>query len=435
MLNHILELLKEHNIFLTGGGGVGKSYMTTKIMHIYSKNNKRVVALGSTGISAVGIGGVSIHSFFKFGICSNYLELNLFDKKQKDKLKELFNIIKNIDLLIIDEISMVSADLMEMIWLRLMQGSFSGRVMVVGDFYQLPPVKKQDSIGLFNFNYAFSSTAWYNLKFINIELVVSKRTSDMQFYSMLSRLRLGIIDSEIYKALSSKITNTIPNDSIILFGRNIEADMLNAKKLAQIQNPLVKIKANEKIYDDNLHKDTYDKWVNNLNALRELEIKKDAKVMFLCNKWGEYYNGEQGKIQEINQDSSGEIISINVLKDNGVVVEVVPFTYWLFEYKKDGQDIKENIRAEFVQFPLKLAYAITIHKSQGMSIKRLVCNLNHIFANGQLYVALSRAISWDELGIIYTRSRDFYSYLKSVVNINQSVNEFYAKEKFIREKI
>ena len=83
MLNHILELLKEHNIFLTGGGGVGKSYMTTKIMHIYSKNNKRVVALGSTGISAVGIGGVSIHSFFKFGICSNYLELNLFDKKQK----------------------------------------------------------------------------------------------------------------------------------------------------------------------------------------------------------------------------------------------------------------------------------------------------------------------------------------------------------------
>ena len=87
MLNHILELLKEHNIFLTGGGGVGKSYMTTKIMHIYSKNNKRVVALGSTGISAVGIGGVSIHSFFKFGICSNYLELNLFDKKQKDKLK------------------------------------------------------------------------------------------------------------------------------------------------------------------------------------------------------------------------------------------------------------------------------------------------------------------------------------------------------------
>ena len=397
MLNHILELLKEHNIFLTGGGGVGKSYMTAEIMHIYSKNNKRVVALGSTGISAVGIGGVSIHSFFKFGICSNYLELNLFDKKQKDKLKELFNIIKNIDLLIIDEISMVSADLMEMIWLRLMQGSFSGRVMVVGDFYQLPPVKKQDSVGLFNFNYAFSSTAWYNLKFINIELVVSKRTSDMQFYSMLSRLRLGIIDSEIYRALSSKITNTIPNDSIILFGRNIEADMLNAKKLAQIQNPLVKIKANEKIYDDNLHKNAYDKWVNNLNALRELEIKKDAKVMFLCNKWGEYYNGEQGK--------------------------------------KDGQDIKENIRAEFVQFPLKLAYAITIHKSQGMSIKRLVCNLNHIFANGQLYVALSRAISWDELGIIYTRSKDFYSYLKSVVNIDQSVNEFYAKEKFIREKI
>ncbi|MBR4097846.1 MAG: AAA family ATPase, partial [Campylobacter sp.] len=188
MLNHILKLLEEHNIFLTGGGGVGKSYTTKEILRIYKSNNKNVVALGSTGISAVALGGVSIHSFFKFGLCADFLELKALDAKQKGKLKELFDIIKNIDLLIIDEISMVSADLMEMISLRLMQGEFKGRLMVVGDFYQLPPVKRQkDDMVLIKFNYAFDSTAWYNFKFKNIELVISKRTSDTQFYSMLSR--------------------------------------------------------------------------------------------------------------------------------------------------------------------------------------------------------------------------------------------------------
>ena len=117
------------------------------------------------------------------------------------------------------------------------------------------------------------------------------------------------------------------------------------------------------------------------------------------------------------------------------MAQVEPFTYSLIEYERDGESINERLRAEFTQFPLKLAYAITIHKSQGMSIDRLVCNLDNIFANGQLYVALSRAISWDNLKIVYTKSRDFGSYLKSVVNIDDNVKEFYLKEKFIREDI
>ena len=435
MLNYIIELLENSNIFLTGGGGVGKSYTTKEIMRIYRSNGKNIIALGSTGISAVGIGGVSIHSFFKFGLCGNYSELMALDNKQKGRLKELFDIIKNIDLLIIDEISMVSADLMEMIYYRLIQGSFNGRVMVVGDFYQLPPVKKQDSSSLMSFCYAFESTAWYNFKFKNVELVVSKRTSDMRFYSMLSRIRLGIIDDEIYQSLKSKITDIIPSDSIVLFGNNAQADMLNIKKLSQIPNPLISIKASSKVYDENLHISAYDKWVNSLNVLSDLQIKKDARVMFLTNKWGEYYNGEQGIIKDVNIADNGDIISINVLKDSGEIAEVEPFTYSLFEYEKDGDSINERLRAEFTQFPLKLAYAITIHKSQGMSIERLVCNLNNIFANGQLYVALSRAISWSDLSIVYTKSMDFYSYLKSVVNVGKSVSEFYSKEKFIREDI
>ena len=435
MLNCIIELLGNNNLFLTGGGGVGKSYTTKEIMRIYKDNGKDIVALGSTGISAVGIGGVTIHSFFKFGLCANHMELKALDLKQKSKLKELFDIIKNIDLLIIDEISMVSAELMEMINYRLIQGNFKGRVMVVGDFYQLPPVKKQDDGSLMSFCYAFDSTAWHNLKFKNVELVVSKRTSDIKFYSMLSRIRLGIIDDEIYQNLRSKITNVIPEDSIVLFGKNAQADMLNAKRLAQIPNPLISLKASGEIYDENLDKNAYERWVNSLNVLSDLQIKIDARIMFLSNKRGEYYNGEQGIIKELNSDDGGNIVSISVLKDSGEMAQVEPFTYSLIEYERDGESINERLRAEFTQFPLKLAYAITIHKSQGMSIDRLVCNLDNIFANGQLYVALSRAISWDNLQIVYTNSRDFGSYLKSVVNIDNSVKEFYLKEKFIREDI
>ena len=436
MFERILKTLQARkNVFLTGGAGTGKSYTTKCIIENFYKSGKNVVALGSTGISAVNIGGITLHSFFRFGRINDINELAKHDKTQRNELKELYKVLSKLDLIIIDEISMVSAELMEMINYRLIQGNFKGRVMVVGDFYQLPPVKKQDDGSLMSFCYAFDSTAWYNLKFKNVELVISKRTSDIKFYSMLSRIRLGIIDDEIYQNLRSKITNVIPEDSIVLFGKNAQADMLNAKRLAQIPNPLISLKASGEIYDENLDKNAYERWVNSLNVLSDLQIKIDARIMFLSNKRGEYYNGEQGIIKELNSDDGGNIVSISVLKDSGEMAQVEPFTYSLIEYERDGESINERLRAEFTQFPLKLAYAITIHKSQGMSIDRLVCNLDNIFANGQLYVALSRAISWDNLKIVYTKSRDFGSYLKSVVNIDDNVKEFYLKEKFIREDI
>ncbi|MCD8213697.1 MAG: AAA family ATPase, partial [Campylobacter sp.] len=158
MLEQILKILESSNLFLTGGGGVGKTYLTQAIIKHYKSELKNVVILGSTGISAVGIGGVSVHSFFKFGICKNYEELRLFDRRQKSKLNGVKSMLDSCDLLIIDEISMISGDLMEMVYYRLNTSKFKGRVLLVGDFYQLPPVQKQNnSNGLFNFTYAFSS--------------------------------------------------------------------------------------------------------------------------------------------------------------------------------------------------------------------------------------------------------------------------------------
>ena len=148
MKDQILEILSRSNVFLTGGGGVGKSYLTASIIRHYKENFKNVVILGSTGISAVSLGGVSLHSFFKFGYCKDYEELRRLDYRQKDKLSKLRNMLDACDLLVIDEISMVSSNVMEMIRYRLLTSKFKGRVLIVGDFYQLPPVQKEQNEGI-----------------------------------------------------------------------------------------------------------------------------------------------------------------------------------------------------------------------------------------------------------------------------------------------
>ncbi|ALV24221.1 putative helicase, PIF1 family (DUF889 domain) [Campylobacter iguaniorum] len=434
MLYEILEILSRSNLFLTGGGGVGKSYITKEIIHAYKKAGKNIVILGSTGISAVGIGGVSCHSFFKFGISSNFEELKLLDRKQRGKLSELKKIIESCDLLIIDEVSMISSELMEMINYRLISFKFRGRILLVGDFYQLPPVKKTDPNALFSFNYAFSSSAWNGLNLCNVELLLSKRTSDLKFYELLSRIRIGEIDSEICEFLNSRLVEEIPKDMTVLFGRNYDADRLNEQRLSQIDAKLENLVASVDIYDTKLSDQAIDKWINNLNSPYELKLKIGAKAMFLANKWGEYFNGEQGVVVDFIKNEN-IIQSILVKKDNDVIIEVEPCKYELYDFGLDGDEVTQNIRASFMQFPLKLAYAITIHKSQGMSIERFACSLDHIFANGQLYVALSRATNPNGLYLYYSKSANFQNYLKSVVKIDNEVRDFYENTKFIKENI
>ena len=158
----VLEALKHSNVFLTGGAGVGKSYITNEVISDYRKRGKQVVALGSTGVSAVNIGGFTVHSFFIFGIASNFEELAAHDRHSKKRLNDLKKALKATDLIVIDEISMVSADLMDMIAYRLNGSGYLGKVMFVGDFFQLPPVQKHaPSSNLFSDRlYAFESSAW-----------------------------------------------------------------------------------------------------------------------------------------------------------------------------------------------------------------------------------------------------------------------------------
>ena len=322
---------------------------------------------------------------------------------------------------------------MDMIYYRLMSSKFVGRVMLVGDFYQLPPVRKngEDGSSLFKFLYAFNSSSWREFEFKNIELVVSKRTKDKKFYDILSMLRVGRLSPEVFSYIENLRVPSVQvdDDTSVLFGRNYEADELNNKMLSKLPAQLERAEALVEIYDENLNENALDRWIANLYAPEILNIKIGAKVIFTVNKWGEYYNGERGQIMQILKEN-GEIKSVIVQKANGEIVEVERARFDMSEFVMAGEHLEERARASLTQFPLKLAYAITIHKSQGMSIENLVCDLNHIFANGQLYVALSRVIDPKKLRIFYGKSRPFREYLQSVVKIDEEVEKFYLENKF-----
>lgn len=440
MLDKILEILETSHLFLTGGGGVGKSFVTNQIMSYYKKNGKNVVALGSTGASSVNIGGITLHAFFAFGICKDLKELRQYDKNKraKDRLENLANILSKTDLLVIDEISMVSSSVFEMIYERLLKFEFGGKLMLVGDFYQLPPITKDEN-DLFTNKYAFSSYAWEMFKFTNVEFIKSKRTSNLEFYKMISLIRLGKVDDKIISYLSQFVTNPHKCDknTTTLFGRNKEADELNLLMLDEINSQTQVFTGQIHIENKNVYPEKIDKWINNLNVSRVFEFKVGAKVLFTINKYSfdksavDFYNGEQGVIVDVIKDNLGFIESIIIQKSDETIVEVVPNSYEMGEFVTINDEVKYEVIASFCQFPLRLAYGITIHKSQGMSIENLTCNLNHIFTEGQLYVALSRATNPKNLTIVYNRYENFSNYLKRVIKTNSVVDSFYKNEAFI----
>jgi len=424
-LNKVLKLLESENIFLTGGGGVGKSYLVNEIVKHYKANNKDVIVLGSTGISAVNVGGVTIHSFFAFGISSNFDELKNSDRYQKNRIKEFAKIVKNLDLLIIDEISMVSANLMDMILYRLRTANFRGKIMVVGDFYQLSPVVRNvDNSNIFNEAlYAFESSAWEFFDFVNVELTKVKRTDDREFIKYLNMIRVGELDDELINFLESLRQNSIDQKNCTtLFGTNKEAEILNKERLRECSGQEIVKKAIIDIKDPNLNDKALKSWIDKLPTNQELILKEGSLVIFTTNKWGFYHNGERGVVEHIDDDT------IVIQKDNRLV-KVDRYEYSLSRYITDeDEDIKENTIATFSQFPLRLAYAITIHKSQGMSIENLNCNVDTIFTDSQFYVALSRATDPKKLKLTYNKNY-FKEYLKRVIKVDKRVDEFYKNSK------
>jgi ATP-dependent exoDNAse (exonuclease V) alpha subunit len=421
----VLKHLKKNNVFLTGGAGVGKSYTTTEIIRLYrSQTDEQVVALGSTGVSAVNIGGFTIHSFFVFGISSNFEELDAHDKRSRSRLIELKKILKATDLIIIDEISMVSSNMMEMIDYRLNALGYLGKLLFVGDFFQLPPIQKfgQKNNNLFEDKlYAFESDAWKSFAPIVIELSEMKRTNDVEFTHILHKVRVGECDNQVINYML-KLSNTHikePNPTF-LFGRNAEVNSTNREKLNAVDQDEYLLYATFQEHEGKVHEKRLASWKNMLPVEEQLTLKIGVPVLFTINKWGKYVNGERGVIKQIED----EFIIVEKEED---YVRVERYDFDLLEMKSDKKGKITSLKlATLSQFPLKLAYAVTIHKSQGMSIDNLVCNVDNIFAPSQFYVAISRAINPNNLRLDFNKG-NLAHYIQRIIKVDKRVVDYYAR--------
>ena len=412
-LSDILSKLKtKENVFLTGGAGVGKTTITREIIKEFEGEAKKVAKLASTGMAATLIGGQTLHSFLDLGIASDVKELE--EKGKFEIKKKIKKLIHSMDLLVIDEISMVSDTLFEMIALRLKQADFRGSLLLVGDFLQLPPVVR----GYGEVRFAFESQEWEAFNFSKIELTHVYRTDDVKFIELLNNVRFGYIDEQIHNHLNEFI-KPLPEDLsefTFLFGKNDSAHRHNKTQLAYIDNELF-VKEAQIIKHQKSAKDIeVERFMNDARIEKELELKIGSPVLFTRNSWN-YFNGERGVV--INIDAS----YVYVQKSDNVVVklETVAQSKAMWKEKTiDGKKemVEENIFSVY-QFPIKLAFAITIHKSQGMSIEDLIIETNEIFAPSQFYVALSRSsnplrlnliapkVQWYDLAFVNHKAMEF----------------------------
>lgn len=418
----VLEALKHSNVFLTGGAGVGKSYITNEVISDYRKRGKQVVALGSTGVSAVNIGGFTVHSFFVFGIASDFEQLNQHDKRVKKRLLDLKKVLQATDLIIIDEISMVSTDLLDMIAYRLNNYGYLGKVLFVGDFFQLPPVQKGNGLNdVFGEKlYAFESLAWERFELMVIELTHMKRTTDAEFTHILSKVRKGVCDEEVIAYMSRLWNNeSMKKEPTYLYGRNLEAEQTNRAKINELESEETILFANVEMFGS-VHEKKLSSWKNMLPISEQLTLKEGVPILFTVNKWGKFVNGERGILHKIEDDYL-------IVEKEAAYVRVERHEFDLLDMlvKEDGS-VESISLATLSQFPLKLAYAVTIHKSQGMSIDNLICNVDNIFAPSQFYVAISRAIDPKRLKIDFNKG-DLTQYLRRVIHVDSRVVEYYNR--------
>jgi len=403
----------DRNVFLTGKAGTGK---TTFLHRIKKESSKRLIVVAPTGVAAINAKGVTIHSFFQmpFGpILPDTIQNSSIIQRRFNKTK--IDIIKSLDLVIIDEVSMVRADLLDGIDQVLRRYKdrnkvFGGvQILMIGDLQQLAPVVKPNEWDLlrphFDTIYFFSSNAFKKADPITIELTHIYRQDNQEFIAILNEIRKNNLSTKSSEALHKRYLPDFISSKkeayITLTTHNYRADAMNALELDKLENKRhvyaaeINGKFNEYAYP------TYE----------NLVLKVGAQVMFIKNDSSpdkRYYNGKIGEITSLDTHS----VSIKC-PDDEFHIETTPEIWKNVSYSLDAnsKEITEDIVGSFTQIPLRLAWAITIHKSQGLTFEKAIIDAEASFAHGQTYVALSRCKSLE--GVV----------LKTPIKANSIIND------------
>ncbi|MEB5929929.1 AAA family ATPase [Acinetobacter schindleri] len=382
-----LKLLKAgENVFLTGSAGAGKTYTLNQYINYLKARKVSVAITASTGIAATHMNGMTIHTWAGIGIKDFLSEEDLKRMKERKYLKEH---LENAQVLIIDEISMLHAKQLNLVnqvlkYFKESDEAFGGiQVIVAGDFFQLPPVGKNDERNRDKF--CFMSDAWVEAKFRVCYLTEQHRQGNDYLNDILNAIRAQAIGTEHRNALQGTRHQEIGDTYTRLYTHNMDVDSINFRHLNEIDNEPRQFDAqcdgNDKLIET---------LKSSVRAPETLTLKKHAKVMFVKNNFDlGYINGSLGEVMGFEEDDEFGVLPKVKLTD-GTTLLVEPET-WSVD-NEAGKTI-----ASFQQIPLRLAWAITIHKSQGMTLEAAEIDLSHTFEKGQGYVALSRLKTLDGL--------------------------------------
>lgn len=382
------------NVFVTGFAGTGKSYILNKLKEKYKK---KLTITSTTGIAAVNVKGQTLHSWAGVGLCRNPINVTVDKIRQRPTQ---FRQIVGCKILAIDEISMLNVETFQYVnevlkQVRENDKPFGGiQVLFIGDFFQLPPVEQVES---FEIRYCFETELWDELELKNVVLKRNFRQNEEDFIKALSDMRINRLTEEDIDLLETRCVDEDDGEILHIFSTNEEANRYNTVKFNAIDEPVINFVAKDGVYRgkslvyegfmprEEMILDIFNK---NCRADREIFLKKGCRVMLLVNMDFDrgLINGSCGVIQGFNDET------INITFDNGVNANIPMHE---FEYYYN-----DKVVALRLQYPLKLAYGITIHKSQGMTLDKLVVDCKRVFECGQVYVAMSRVKT---LGGLYLR--------------------------------
>lgn len=374
------------NIFITGKAGTGKSYL---LKYFRQNTSKNALYTAPTGISALNIEGVTLHRAFGFN--------NLQEDKPLSITKDQKKLLSQIDTIVIDEISMVRVDTfnrINFIFQTVMDNSkaFGGKqVIILGDLFQLPPVAKKGETEYLTDQYGgiyfFNSQAYKFGKFVFRELQNIHRQSEKKFIDILNRARVAKLINEDVVTLNEKYTTDVPARVVQVVAKKDDAYNVNESNLAKVPSAL-------HVYNAEFPDGTEDIKENDFPCSFVLELKEGALVMMIANdlEHDRWVNGTLGIVSKLKDD----YVEVTI---NGIPYSISKkaFSTYKCEYNSETKRLEYKEDKTVIQYPVILAYAITIHKSQGMTYQRIACNLDNCFAPGQAYVALSRCANFDEL--------------------------------------